>query len=167
MLIVVERARRMGKKTTAIVITLLVLSSSFGAICILAGVYAYNHPSYQWVDRYYHGLYLPTLEKESIETAFTVIGVGCAFCGPSVTALGAYIYSMTKEAKKPSKIAAKIDPNSSKYKPDVDFILKKIKKEYGKYGDPNYILDARLNAKIAAGKTAQEAIQELYEEAKG
>jgi hypothetical protein len=157
----------MGKITTAIVITLLVLSSAFGALCIFAGVHAYYNPSYHWVDRYYHGLYLPTLEKESPETAFTVIGVGSAFCGPSVTTLGAYIYSKTKEARKPSNIAAKIDPDKSKYKPEIDFILKKIQKEYGKYGDPDYILESRLNAKIASGKTGEEAILELYEEAKG
>jgi hypothetical protein len=153
----------MGKITTAIVISLLVLSSSFGALCIFAGVYGYNNPSYHWVDRYYHGLYLPTLEKESPEMALSVMGVGFAFFGPSVTSLGAYIYSKIKESKRTSKIAAKIDPNSSTDKPKVKFIIERYKK---KNYDPHDVLNTRLNAKIALGKTEKEAIQELYEEAK-
>jgi hypothetical protein len=48
--------------------------------------------------------------------------------------------------------------------PEVEFILGQYKKKM--YGDPYDVMETRLKAKIALGKTEKEAIQELYEEAK-
>jgi hypothetical protein len=50
------------------------------------------------------------------------------------------------------------------YVPLVEFVLGQCKKR--NYGNPEDVLETRLKAKIALGKTEKEAIQELYEEAK-
>jgi len=185
----------MGKITKAIIVSVLVLFSVFGGLCIVAGVYGYYNPSYHLVyknDIYgNYGSYL-TAEPDT-NSSLLLIGIGSIFCGPSVGDLAYNIYSWRRESKRISKILAKIDPDSTKYKPDMEFILGKYRSlkyddyvrdtisihgkysieaknsmMYGnpKYGKPFDLLETRFNAKIAAGKTGKEAIQELFEEAK-
>jgi hypothetical protein len=163
----------------------LVLFIALGGLFIVDGVYKYYNPSY---NQTYYGTW-------EIDTATSLehIGIGCALFATCVGDLAYNIYSWRRESKRISKILAKIDPDSSKYEPDVKFILEKYKilkyddyvrdtiSIHGKYsveaknsmmhgnpifGKPLDLLETRFNAKIAAGKTEKEAFQELYEEAK-
>lgn len=158
----------MGKKTTAIVIFVLVLLSVFSIILIAAGIeYAYFSP-YTEVNLGYsfNGSPHDTIETYTghVSEGIFVVGVGAAILSPSVSFLAVYIHSTIKDSKNASKMKTKLNAKFGPHASEVEFILEQYKKKM--YGNPYDVMETRLKAKIALGKTEKEAIQELYEEAK-
>jgi hypothetical protein len=93
----------MGKITTTIVISVLVIISSFGALLIYGGIEMFFNPPIEWVYKA-NGRFLDLMPQESSgANGFAVALIGAAIFSYGFITLVWYVYSKVKDPKNGSR----------------------------------------------------------------
>ena len=97
----------MGKRTTTIVISILVVFTLLGAFLLVVGIYGifFGPKSYVWSTYTIGGHSYPTLveDPDYISTGYTVIGLGTTIFSGAFASLVTQVYSKVKESRKASR----------------------------------------------------------------